>query len=79
VSDRPLTPKQALLGHVEERHHQALPASWTKARIAKWHANTHWRYSPDHYHAGSNRGPDDRPDGWETGADAIPNPPGLYR
>ena len=35
------------------------------------HAHEHHRYLPNHYHAGTNLGPDQRPPGWRTGEDAI--------
>jgi hypothetical protein len=38
------------------------------------HDQDDWRFgrTVDHQHAGSNRGPGDRPIGWRTGGDAAP-------
>jgi hypothetical protein len=68
------TPKQALLTHILSMHglgHPRPAGHWTLERLRKWHAHTHHRFSPNHFHAGPNLGPDQRPPGWYTGADAV--------
>lgn len=41
------------------------------ADLARLHADMHYRRSLSHYHAGVNLGPDQRPEGWATGEDAV--------
>lgn len=77
-----MTPKQVLVAHVEERHggfpsyergrarlYGAPARSWTREKLARWHARQHHRYSTNHRHAGSNTCAEDRPPGWWTGED----------
>ena len=69
------TPKQKLREHLDRMHGTRgllLPQRSTLVQLQRWHANEHHRYHTSHYHAGVNLGPDQRPDGWYSGADAIP-------
>lgn len=71
------TPKQHLIAHLEAGHtgparRRRISARWTQAELAEWHARQHHRYATNHYHVGPNTGPNDRPLGWYTGADAVP-------
>jgi hypothetical protein len=75
-----VTAKQLLVAHIREDHGrrgQALPKGWTLAQFSRWHAREHWRNSPNHYHAGGGKSPDERPPGWYTGEDAVPNKRGI--
>lgn len=67
--------KQRLMAHVAEHHgRRRLPPRLSMEGLARWHANEHHRLAfLDHYHAGPNLGPDQRPSGWRTGADAVVN------
>lgn len=66
-----MTPKQVLRAHVTGEHRGA-PARATLVELARWHARQHHRLACSHYHAGVNRGPDQRPPGWYTGEDSVP-------
>jgi len=66
---RKKTPKQVLRSHIVSDHHRQPAKSWTMKQLADWHAHTHHQYVWEHYHAGSNTGPNDRPPGWKTGED----------
>lgn len=67
-----MTPKQALLAHLTERHpHLYFPKSSTLDNLQNVHKRAHHRYSVDHDHAGSNTGAGDRPAGWKTGGDVV--------
>lgn len=67
-----MTPKQVLLAHVKERHPQIkTPKNVTIAGLKRAHTREHWRLWCNHFHAGVNTGPDNRPEGWKTGLDVI--------
>ena len=66
-----MTPKRVLLSHIHNMHRRRPAQGWTMAQMAKWHADQHYRYSPNHYHEGLNLGPDQRPEGWYTGEGAV--------
>jgi hypothetical protein len=69
-----MTAKQTLVGHMRERHPRVAAKAapgWTFAAWQKVHALQHHRYYVDHYHAGTNTGSDNRPEGWYTGKDAV--------
>lgn len=67
-----MTPKQRLAAHMAERHSRVeLPNRATFADLQRVHGRQHHRYHCDHYHAGPNTGPSQRPDGWYTGEDAV--------
>lgn len=64
-------PTADLRAHLLAMHpHMKIPR--TGGDLAVAHAVQHYRYLPSHDHAGPNRGPDQRPPGWVTGADAVP-------
>lgn len=64
--------RAALQAHLDDCHKGGPGGRWPTRKLSTWHARQHHRYSTDHYHAGANLGPEDRPPGWATGADAIP-------
>lgn len=57
--------------HVHDMHpHVRMCRS--NADLATAHARDHYRLGNiNHYHKGPNLGPDQRPDGWYTGEDAV--------
>lgn len=72
-----MTPRQALVAHLEEWHPRGLrrdhvPTNRSMAWLVTWHMRQHHRYATNHTHAGPNLGPDQRPPGWYTGADPVP-------
>jgi hypothetical protein len=62
-----------LRSHVRGMHpglvRRGLPRS--NADLSRAHARDHHRFRGSHYHAGDNRGADQRPPGWYTGKDAV--------
>jgi len=61
-----------LRSHMRELHRpEAMRRS--NADLARSHASEHHRYggSLQHHHAGPNRGANERPAGWRTGADVT--------
>jgi hypothetical protein len=68
-----MTPKQTLVAHIREMHRRrpANPESMTLLNLKAWHSGQHFRYSPGHYHEGTNTGPTERPAGWYTGEGAV--------
>lgn len=67
------TIKQRLRAHLIDGHDYEPPKNWTAEQMRGLHMREHHLDSPDHSHAGPNS-PNNRPPGWYTGADAIPNP-----
>jgi hypothetical protein len=77
------TPKQALRAHLDAMHaghmkvarghgriNGVAPATdrSTLVELKRFHAETHYRYHPNHWHGPTpNRGADARPEGWKTG------------
>lgn len=70
-----MTAKQTLFAHIRECHRagRGRVDRMTLVELQAWHANQHHRYFTNHHHAGVNLGPGDRPAGWRTGEDAVPN------
>lgn len=67
-----MTQKQTLLAHLRELHPSLyFPKSATFDQLWKIHRNAHHRYSTNHYHEGLNLGPEDRPEGWQTGEGVV--------
>lgn len=66
--------------HVREMHPNMVLRR-AHVDLVRDHARMHYRHSPNHYHAGANLGrPEQRPDGWYTGDDAVPvQRGGLWR
>jgi hypothetical protein len=62
--------KNILREHVKAMHPR-LSLRRKQADLSRDHAEQHYRYSPNHYHAGENLGPSKRPSGWYTGEDAV--------
>jgi hypothetical protein len=59
-----------LRDHIQEMHSR-LNVRRSLSVLAQQHASDHHHYSLGHYHAGVNRGSDQRPAGWQTGEDAV--------
>lgn len=73
-----MTPKQTLVAHLDAFHKSMhRTKSMTLAQLQKAHARSHHRYAQNHYHAGPNTGPDNRPKGWKTGEAAVPTRPAV--
>lgn len=70
-----MTPKQVLLAHIQEHHttqaNRSLKRRPTLADLKRWHSRQHHRVWTNHYHAGPNTGPSERPPGWFTGEDVV--------
>jgi hypothetical protein len=63
---------KVLRQHVIDMHGEHIRVYRRKTvDIARDHAERHYRYAPNHYHAGPNTGPSNRPPGWYTGEDAV--------
>jgi len=60
----------SLREHMRERHPHA-PMRRADRDLIREHGRQHHRLSPDHYHTGSNTGPDLRPPGWITGNGVV--------
>lgn len=69
-----MTTKQTLWAHVRAHHSARRQPSprLTLVQLQRWHAKEHHRLSPNHNH-GMTTGPNDRPAGWFTGENTIPN------
>lgn len=65
-----MTPKQELSHHLVALHGLSSNPRWTLKQLAGMHARRHHRHSPNHHH-GLNPGPNQRPAGWYTGANAV--------
>lgn len=69
-----LVDRARLIAHLTACHPSIRIGVRSTGTLAERHAIAHHRYWTSHHHAGSNTGPGDRPDGWYTGDDAVPNP-----
>ena len=70
-ASRKQTAKQVLSAHIAADHSRKPPAGATHAQLQAWHGEQHYRYNPNHVHAGVNLGAGARPAGWKTGEGVI--------
>jgi hypothetical protein len=64
--------REKMLKDARIGHPTAMKGKRGAEAMAKAHSIIHQRYSStSHYHAGENRGPSQRPEGWKTGGDVV--------
>jgi hypothetical protein len=63
--------------HMIEMHPRT-PRPRSNADLITAHRREHHHFLTSHIHAGTNLGPGDRPEGWTTGADAVPRKKWLW-